>query len=1023
MSQSGSTSGSPKRPSARAPRDRVRVQMSLRKRFGLGGIVIGFFVLLALSRAGARFYTDYLWFRELRATNVWGQLFLVRTVLGVLFTATIGALTWFTVAFAQNKAPRVVRFAPNEELLAVLNRATTARPKIFRSLITAFTALTLGPVMASQWNNWLLFRNGGNVGQTVPKFGGDIGFYIFKLPFIQAIVGWILAALITLVIVALLVHTIGGSLRFGAGFPRAERFVRTHITVLFVVIAIFKAIAYWLDRYRLTLSTTGYVVGASYTDLAARRRGLELLAILSLVVAGLLLFSIRRESLRIPLIGGVVWVVVAIVTTGLYPQVLGRIVKSDEQNRERFSIATNIAATRSAFGLDKVISAPIELQEDANAKTELGLSEKELAAAQTAKQSLRLWEPSGVTGNLFKSKQAVKQFNRFGDGDADRYVVDGKLTPVVIAARELSTSSSDIASSWVKSKLAYTHGYGLVAIAANDKDHRFLAGNDPSVRLSVKQPRIYFGEMTDTYAIVGSNTPEVDLGSGSQEPTSTYKGKGGVAISGIFRRLAFALRFGDVNLLISKEVTSQARIMYVRTIRSRAQSIAPFLQFDADPYPVIANDRIVWVLDGYTTTARYPSSQFAPEDATSFDSGLHRSLNYVRNSVKVIVDAYDGTTTFYATDTLGAKAKKDPILSAYQNAFPGLFHSVTELRKTYPTLIDHLRYPQDLLKVQAAMLGRYQITDPATFFKNSSRWDVSGDPGNRPAKEKAPIDPTVVANPNDQGVMDPYYLLGTLPGSTKQHFFAQSNFVTWSEDGRQQNIRAILVAHSDADRYGELNVFTTPTDRQIGGPVIVARGMSSVDAVSKDESLLNTGGSRLFYGSMLVVPVGQSLLYIRPLYVESEGDGPKIPALRNVLVSYKGIIGYDNSLDEALRKVGLGALVGNGVANIGNTPDSPPTTNTQGSNGSGSVSVLSSDAALSKALDLLKEADASLAKNDLGGYQKKINEAKQLLQDRETQLAKKQTGEPSATTSPKASMSSTTLPPTTLSPTTTAPPA
>ncbi len=1002
--------GQPKLPNMRA----VRPQSGLgvgRRRGGLGAIVLGLFVLVGLLRSFAGVYTDYLWFDRLSFTSVWSQLITVKLVLGFGAALIAGFCVWLTIGICAKAAPKTVRFAPNEELVAALREVLMARTRAIRIGVSVLMGLLVGPVMASHWNQWILFRNGGSVGTSVPRFGGDVGFYLFKLPFLSSVGSWLFALLMVLVLVALVFHTVFASLRFGMGFPKGTHAVRIHITILLVLIALVKAVLYWLDRFALTTSTNGFVVGASYTDLVARRRGLELLVLVSLAAAVLLIVSLRRNDWMLHGVGAGVWLLVVIVATGIYPRVLSRIVQSDEQNRERASITNNIAATRTAFGLNGVTTSVLPLSDevpiDAVAKQNATTTSAILA-------NIRLWEPrADIAANTFTSTQKVNDNFSLQNVDVDRYTIDGVTTPVIVSARELNLSP-ETRGSWLKSRLAYTHGYGLVIAKANRAGNAglpsFVAKDlPPTGQLSVKEPRIYFGEQTDSYAIVGSKTREVDFPDpDGSERTSSYSGKGGVAVGGPLRRLAFALRFGDANLIISKEVTSKAKLLYVRDVRKRAEAVAPFLAFDNDPYPVFANDRIVWVLDAYTTSSHYPNSQYAPIGSVFSESGLYRRLNYVRNSAKVIVDAYDGSVQLYTTeavspkratqtaaadqvdqaDTGGAIAAlngpgADPIIQAYRKAFPKLFRTNAQLDVDYPELRSHFRYPQDLFRIQTAMIGRYHVEKSDQFYKNSSRWELSANPGDSPAVKKdegavangfAPIVSSAPLN------MRPYYLQSALPGSDQAEFFLQSNLVTWSENRDQQNLRAVFVAQSDPANYGQLKILTAPTDRQVSGPALVGRSMSSNAEISAQESLLGTGGSQVRYGNMQVLPVNGSLLFVRPMFVEASNSN--LPSLRFVAVSFRDKIGFDPTIEGALAQVGLDSQTGELTPAAGKSGAGGTGGTSKPKLSSGSELSVTDAAVLSDVADLLDQAQTALDKGDLGTYQSRVDDARKLLEER-----------------------------------------
>jgi uncharacterized protein len=721
----------------------------------------------------------------------------------------------------------------------------------------------------------------------------------------------------------------------------------------------------------------------------------------------LLIVSLRRNDWMLHGVGAGVWLLVVIVATGIYPRVLARIVQSDEQNRERASITNNISATRTAFGLNGVTTSVLPLSDEVPTEA---VAKQNAATTSAILANIRLWEPrADIAANTFTSTQKVNDNFSLQNVDVDRYTIDGVATPVIVSARELNLSP-ETRGSWLKSRLAYTHGYGLVIAKANRAGNAglpsFVAKDlPPTGQLSVKEPRIYF----DSYAIVGSKTREVDFPDpDGSERTSSYTGKGGVAVGGPLRRLAFALRFGDANLIISKEVTSKAKLLYVRDVRKRAEAVAPFLAFDNDPYPVFANDRIVWVLDAYTTSSHYPNSQYAPIGSVFSESGLYRRLNYVRNSAKVIVDAYDGSVRLYTTEAVSPKRAApnadadqidpgeaiaglngpaaDPILGAYRKAFPKLFRTNAQLDVDYPELRSHLRYPQDLFRIQTAMIGRYHVQKPDQFYKNSSRWELSANPGDSPAVKKdeaavangfAPIISSAPLN------MRPYYLQSALPGNDKAEFFLQSNLVTWSENRDQQNLRAVFVAQSDPANYGQLKILTAPTDRQVSGPALVGRSMSSNAEISAQESLLGTGGSQVRYGNMQVLPVNGSLLFVRPMFVEASNSN--LPSLRFVAVSYRDKIGFDPTIEGALAKVGLDPATGEltaaaGKGGTGGTSKPKPSGRASGS-GAGS----STDAAvLSDVADLLDEAQTALDAGDLGTYQSRVDDARKLLEERAT---------------------------------------
>ncbi len=574
----------------------------------------------------------------------------------------------------------------------------------------------------------------------------------------------------------------------------------------------------------------------------------------------------------------------------------------------------------------------------------------------------------------FQKLQEIKSYYRFRDVDIDRYQIDGRTTQAIVSVRELS--SEDLPSdSWVNRHLLFTHGFGALVAPANavtpDGKPDFVLRNVPPEGAPVlKEPRIYYGESSAGYAIVKSKQEELDF----QRPdgtsvSSSYKGTGGVPMSSPLRRVAFALRFGNFNPLISNLITPQSRAIYIRDIGSRVRTAAPFLRYDADPYPVIVDGRMSWVQDAYTSTDRYPNAQRANTEELPTGSGLRTSLNYVRNSVKVVVDAYHGTMRFYVIDD------KDPIVATYARAFPKLFTSASEVPRE---LREHFRYPEDLFRVQTNTYGRYHITDPVEFYRLTDAWNVSQDPGSGRSGDQAQtvtaIDPQGRVITTRSARIQPTYLLLRLPGDEKESFLLLRPFVAASAGDKQQNLTAFMTAKSDPENYGTLQVFEMPRGSQVDGPALIDSRINADETISKELSLLDTRGSQVLKGNVLVVPVENSILYIRPLYVQSENRNTALPELKKVIVVYGNqSVQMGNTLQEALTKL-FGAapptLEQGGAAPLAPVPGAPA----PGAPTPPAGPALDSSARqlLDRAQAAYDAAQAALRNGDLAEYQRQI---------------------------------------------------
>ena len=865
----------------RIPAD-VRRRRSPRSRAGLIVTGVVLFFLLTSVRGIAGFYTDYLWFDELGFTSVWKGLLGARVLLAVAFSAVFFAVLLANLVIADRLAPRFRPVSAEDQVVQRYRQLVGGHIARLRVAVALLFALLAGLGVSSQWNNWVLFRNGVDFGVKDPQFGKEVSFYVFKLPFIAYALNWAFVAMVVIAMVTVSAHYLNGGIRMQAPGQRVTPQVKAHVSVLLGVLALIKAVQYYFQRYELNFSTRGVVHGATYTDVHAQLRALELLILISLAAFVLFLLNIRRQGWVLPAIGVGVWAFVQLIVGAIIPAVMQKfVVDPSEARRERPFIARNIEATRKAYGLDGVQQTTFHYDENLTAT---GLQQN----AETVR-NVRLWDPAFV-GQTYQKLQEIRSYYRFHNVDIDRYPINGKATQTIVSARELN--QSDLPSqSWVNRLPSYTHGFGALVAPANavtpDGKPDFLLRNiPPEGQPELKQPRIYYGEEGGDYAIVKSKQREIDYQRVSDGETvfSTYDGTGGVPMSSLVRKLAFALRFTDVNPLISNLVTSESRAIYIRDINDRVRAAAPFLRYDADPYPVIIEGRVLWVQDAYTATTRYPYSQQADAERVPEGSGLGAPFNYARNSVKVVIDAYNGSMKFYLVDD------KDPLARAYAKAFPKLFSPASQVS---PELRSHFRYPEDLFRVQTNMYGRYHITGPNDFYNAGDAWNISQDPGSGSPTERrtgtAPIPQQpqtglLTAASAKRARMDPTYLQLRLPEDRQESFLILQPFVPSPSGDKQQNLTAFMTAKSDPADYGRLQVFVMPRGVQIDGPALVDARIAADAQISQEITLLNQQGSQVLLGNVLVIPIENSLLYVRPLYVQSTRN--PLPEFKKAIVVF-----------------------------------------------------------------------------------------------------------------------------------------
>jgi len=933
-------------------------------------VVAGIMVVLVWLASGlARFWLDLLWFREVGKTQVfWGMLG-VEIGLGLLTglgTALIvGGNLWVAQRIAVPSRPAAVEGSGAEQL----RRALLPYRRAFRIGVVAVLGLLVGLHGAGQWRTYMLWRNQVPFGDRDAQFGRDVGFYVFSLPLQRAVFGWLLATVLATTLLVVVEHWLLGGIQPVARDSRVAPHVHAHLAILLGCIVLLKAWSYRLDQFSLVFSPRGVVTGASYTDVHAQLPALRLLMLVAPVCAVLFFLNVRSRDFTLPVVGTLLLVLSSVLIGGAVPAFVQRFqVAPQELQQEEPYIQRNIDATRRAFALEGVETSDFPAAED--------LTPAEVRANAATVDNIRLWE-ADVLKTAIQNLQAIGQYYEFSDVDVDRYRISGTARQVMISAREVDPRNLDAsAQTWVNLHLAYTHGYGVVAAQVNQagtsgRPDFIVSGFDQqAAAIPVRQPRIYFGEPppdTPAYVVVGSRQPEVDSPSvsGQSQVLVRYDGRGGVQLSSQLRRLAAAMRFRDLNLLISSNLDRRSRILFNRDIRDRLEKAAPFLQWDADPYVAVVDGRVVFIRDGYTTTDNYPYSQrirleVAARRTDPGDRGVDGEANYIRNSVKAVVDAYDGTTTLYAFD------ETDPLLRAWRKAFPGLFAPRSAMSAD---LQAHLRYPEDLFSIQTDRYASYHIGAARDFYSKQDFWALPEDRSGQLTRGEGSL---VVAGTKPR--MRPYYLLTRLPGQPDEQFVLVMPFTP----NNKQNMVAYMAARSDPAGYGRITLFSLPRARTVFGPTQVHAQILADPDVAKELTLFNQQGSTVILGNLLTVPIKDALLYVQPVFVQASQGA--IPELRRVPVFFNNQLGYTANLADSIDQV-LGQTTEGPAASSPQPPAGPRATSTA------LARILQQQA------EQYRRAQEALDRHDLGAYQRAIDRLGQLIEQ-----AQRLTGAPSPPT-------------------------
>ena len=970
------------------------------------------FVLFTSLRGVAGFYTDYLWFDSLDLTQVWSGVLWSKVFLGALFTLVFFVICFVNLTIADRIAPKFRATGPEDDLLNRYHEVVDRRAGLVRGAVSLLFGLVAGVGVSAQWNEWILFRNGGDFGTEDATFGQDVGFYVFKLPFITAVIDWAFASLVIILLITMVAHYLNGGIRLQSPFQRVTPQVKAHLSVLLALLALVKAVDYWFGRFELTFSSRGVVNGATYTDVNAQLPAMNLLLLISLLSCALFIVNIWRRGWVLPVVAVGLWGFVAVFAGALYPTFIQRVrVEPQESSREAEYIDNNILATREALGLDNVEVRPFSYQQDLETTT------KAINDNEPTIRNVRLLDPKVVLPT-YQNVQALRGYYRFNELDIDRYAIEApngvrSETQVVLGNRDLNQGDLP-QQSWEGRHIAYTHGYGTALSPANATtlvgQPDFLMSDVPvsiddrlAQSITLDQPQLYFGENLTSYAIVGATRPEVDfLDNSGQTVPYRYEGSGGVQMSSWIRQAAFFLRFNfEWNLLFSDFITQDSRVLYIRDVRERFETTAPFMRFDADPYPVLDEGKIFYMIDGYTTSDRYPNAERADTSGLDAASGLSgHNFDYIRNSVKGVLDAYEGTVKLYVVDP------DDPIVNAYAKAFPDLFADADEMSEG---LRAHYRYPEDLFRVQTNMWGSYHINEPQSFYEGSDGWAVAQDPGT--AVTTGIGQQTQTTTPTGQPVrtlaprINPVYVIGRPPGEEREGFMMLRSYVPVSDDDSRRELTAFMVAKSDPDDYGKLIVYEMPSDNLPNGPALVNSIIQQNPEVSRDIALLNREGSRVSYGDLILVPINDTILYVRPLYLSSEGQTP-VPELKQVIVVWGNDVIMRPTLREAIETLFPGVDVDTFEAE-GERQDVPPPEGEEPESTTTTTSTVPPDGEptqdpavlLAQASQLFAEAQAAAGAGDFTTYGSKLQQAIERVEQAERMLAATTT---TPTTAPEA---------------------
>ena len=916
------------------------------ERRGLSFLVFVGIIGFSIARAIATFFTNYLWFDSVDLNSVWIKILLTKSILVAATSLLAFAFIFINLRLAVRATPVMDIFESfeSQDPLSRFREFFNERFLKYRLWGAIGLSIFLGAGASQLWEQVLLFINQKSFGVTDPIFQNDVSSYVFGLPLYRLFVSWGFQLVIFTSFIIVLFFIATGALQLRQGrLPEVSSGAKAHLSVLLAFVALLKAFAYRLDSMELLYSPRGKVFGASYTDVVAHLPALNLLILISLFGAILLLVNIKRRGWLLPATAISLWLAVSIIVGGVVPAAIQRFrVVPDELNKELPYVENHINYTRLAYGLNSIEEKSFEASPD--------LTDNDIAENAQTVDNIRLWDPT-VLAETYSQLQEIRAYYALDEVDVDRYKINGELTQVMVSARELDQTNLP-AVGWVNERLQYTHGYGVVFSPANDVASQgqpdfYVKGvpaNTTVSELEVEQPRIYFGESAESveYVVVNSLQDEVDYPlstEGQSVAYTNYSGDGGVGIGSFFRRLGFALRYSELNLLISNQLSDDSKLIMERNVVSRVKKAAPFLYTDNDPYLALIDGNLFWIIDMYTVSDKYPYAQPADTRRINENSGLPMNFNYLRNSVKAVVNAYDGTMNFYVVD------ENDPLILSYNDIFPNLF---TPKSSMSTELLDHIRYPEDLFTIQSDMYRDYHMIDPRVFYADEDPWVIPSDSSTTPRVATLRGEFTEIGFKP----MLPYYLLMSLPGESDLSYLI---FQPFNPENRP-NMQSFLVADADPENYGQLIDFRLPKGEFVDGPSQVATRINQDPDISQIFTLLDQQGSSVIKGNLFVVPINQSILYYQPIYLQGEQN--PLPEFKFVVVVFQDRIIMEESLSEALASVFGGDFA---------------TENVEEAEGESPLELLE------KATRAFEKAQEELQNGNLGLYQKLVEQAQQFV--------------------------------------------
>lgn len=911
-------------------------------------IAIGIVVLIGLLLASAAsFYTDFLWFDQLGYTSVFFTEFVARTIFFLVGFVLMTLIVGLALGIAWKTRPIYLRM-PDESPFAAYQKLIEGLRRVVLLGVPVLLGVFAGLATANQWQTILTWSQKTSFGLQDPHFGLDVSFFVFDLPFYLFTVSFVSAALLLATLVSAGVHLIYGGIRITGREIKVAKAARIQIAVLAALYMLVQGISLWLDQYSTAVSSSPLFTGINYTDANAIIPGNQILALIAAVVALVFLFTAFIGRWRFAILATALMVVSSLVLSNLYPWLVQTFqVVPNERTLESPYLQKNIDNTRLAFGLDKVEVVDY----DAKVVAEPGA----LRADAETTASIRILDPALVS-DAFRQLEQYRQYYSFPNRlHVSRYEIDGETQDTVLAVRELNQAGLGESQSWYNSTIVYTHGFGIVAAYGNKRDvdgkPEFLQSGIPSVgALGEFEPRIYFGQNSPAYSIVGGNSAEnlefdYPAGPGGESETyTTFSGDGGPVIGDLLTRLAYALKFQSEQILLSDAINPESQILYNRNPRERVAAVAPFLTLDSEVYPAVVDGRIKWIVDGYTTSNDFPYSNIESFNQAVLDSSSETQrlgfggINYIRNSVKATVDAYDGSVDLYQWD------ENDPVLKTWMKIYPEIIQPRSNMSSE---LMSQVRYPTDLFKVQRSVLGRYHVDEAGAFYSQQDAWMTPNDP---------------VEGTGLGALQPPYYLTMKVPGTVDPAFSLYSTFIPKSTGESSRNVlTGYLVANADAGRdagnisadYGKLTLLSLPRDTIVPGPGQVQNNFNADSNVSSLLNILRQGSTRVLNGNLLTLPVGGGLLYVQPVYIESTGE-TSFPLLQKVLVAFGDRIAFEDTLDQALDSL----FGGDSGANAGDSDQDPTKPDTTPSTDSGAVDI-TENPALAAAL---QRASAALAK-------------------------------------------------------------